>query len=153
MKLFESDFDCVNFPEYFPSLNRNHSTPKIEKKGAEICVKITSISIYKAFKKDTSFYCYLSVKNDSENDFFKGFATFNQVQVNIQIILIFFPICFLIVFLGHRQLYGAEWAYNASRWVHTLQIRPKNLVASTGKNAWCLVPLRRWKGRFRNFWS
>ena len=86
MKLFESDFDCVNFPEYFSSLNRNHSTPKIEKKGAEICVKITSISIYKAFKKDTSFYCYLSVKNDSGNDFFKGFATFNQVQVNIQIL-------------------------------------------------------------------
>ena len=84
MKLFKSEFDSTNFSEYFPTLNQNQP-PKIEKKVDEVCVQITSISIYKAFKKDSSFYCYLSVKNDSENDFFKGFASFNQVQVNSKI--------------------------------------------------------------------
>ena len=84
MKLFEADFHSISLPSPPPPrpLAEIPQNPDLRVTNAvcNVNVKITSLSVYRSYRKKNSLFCYLTAK-DNEINYYKGFVSFEDVKV------------------------------------------------------------------------
>ena len=79
-KMFSSGFSSVDFGKNLNFEKQKFENPKTK---IEIDIWVKTLSVYRSYKNPDKFYCYLNgdVMEKSSAQFFRGFATFEEIQV------------------------------------------------------------------------